>query len=220
MWWRKRRNVYLERKRKVRVRVFTVLGVLLASIAAIGFWLPGKREPVLSTSASPTYASRFFEKMKSRQSVHSLVRVVKPGDSFYQILVDNGVAPVEVGTLVSASKARKELQELREGERLRLFFSGDSKRLKKLRYEDTHGQVLAMVLSDLGWVASRYTKPVVVTPALAQGKIRDSLYQSASEEKIDLDLALALADIFAWDIDFFVDLRPGDHYEFLYEQQF
>ena len=158
--------------------------------------------------------------MKSRQSVHSMVLEVKPGDSFYQILVDHGIEPVEVGTLVSESKALKELQELKEGERLQLFFSRDSKRLKKLRYEDIHGQVLAMFLSELGWVVSRYTKPVVVTLALAQGKIRDSLYQSALEEKIDLDLALALADIFAWDIDFFVDLRPGDHYQFLYEQRY
>ena len=220
MWWRKRRNVYLERKRKVRVRVFTLVGVLLASVVAVGFWLPLEREPIPGTPPSPTYPSRFLEKMKSRQSVHSLVRVVKPGDSFYQILVDQGVEPIEVEALVSSSRARKELQELRAGERLQLFFNGDSKRLQKIRYEDTHGRVLAMVQSRLGWVASRYTKPVVVTPALAQGKIRDSLYQSASEENIDLDLALTLADIFAWDIDFFVDLRAGDHYEFLYERRY
>jgi murein DD-endopeptidase MepM/ murein hydrolase activator NlpD len=31
---------------------------------------------------------------------------------------------------------------------------------------------------------------------------------------------MALADIFAWDIDFFVDLRPGDRYEFMYEKQY
>jgi len=220
MWWRKQRNVYLERKRKIRVRLFTVLGLLLLSVVAVGVWLKPQQQPLPTALPHPTYTSRFLEKMISRQGVHRLVHGIKPGDSFYQILVNLGVQPAEVGTVVAASKSRRELQKLRAGERLELFFSGDSKKLEKLRYEDMHGQVMAMSLSDLGWVTSRYTKPVVVTPALAQGTITDSLYQSAVDQGIDFQLALALADIFAWDIDFFVDLRPGDHYEFLYQRRF
>jgi murein DD-endopeptidase MepM/ murein hydrolase activator NlpD len=82
------------------------------------------------------------------------------------------------------------------------------------------GQVVAATRTEQGWTTSRYDKPVVVTSALARGAIKDSLYQSAVDENIDFELALALADIFAWDIDFFVDLRPGDHYAFLYDQHF
>jgi murein DD-endopeptidase MepM/ murein hydrolase activator NlpD len=82
------------------------------------------------------------------------------------------------------------------------------------------GQVLATTRTEQGWTTSRYAKPVVVTSALARGAIKDSLYQSAVDENIDFELALALADIFAWDIDFFVDLRAGDHYSFLYGQRF
>jgi len=220
MWWQKRCNLYVERKRKVRVRLFTVLGLLLVSVVAVGFLLQPQRQSLRATLPNPTYTSRFLETKKFRQSVYSLVRGIKPGDSFYQVMVDLGVQPGEVGALVAASKSHKELRQLRAGEMLKLFFRGDSKRLAKLRYQDLQGQVLAIALSELGWVASKYTKPVIVTPALAQGAIRDSLYQSAADERIDFDLALGLADIFAWDIDFFVDLRSGDHYEFLYEQRF
>ena len=190
MWWQKRRNLYVERKRKVRVRLFTVLGLLLVSVVGVGFLLQPQRQSLRATLPNPTYTSRFLEKKKFRQSVHSLVRGIKPGDSFYQVLVDLGVQPGEVGALVAASKSRKELRQLRAGEILELFFRGDSKRLAKLRYQDLQGQVLAIALSELGWVASKYTKPVIVTPALAQGGIRDSLYQSAADERIDFDLWL------------------------------
>jgi murein DD-endopeptidase MepM/ murein hydrolase activator NlpD len=69
-------------------------------------------------------------------------------------------------------------------------------------------------------VVSRYSKPTIVTIASGRGTIKNSLYQSAQDEGIDFDLAMALADIFAWDIDFYVDLRPSDHYSFIYEKRF
>jgi murein DD-endopeptidase MepM/ murein hydrolase activator NlpD len=92
--------------------------------------------------------------------------------------------------------------------------------LTKVRYQNSDGKVLTLAHGDLGWITSRYSQPLVVTPALARGTIKDSLYQSAMDEKIDFELALELADIFAWDIDFFVDIRPGDNYAFLYEQKY
>lgn len=221
MFRRKRRNLYLEeQKRRSRLRLFMVLGLLLASLLTVVLCVAPLQQPAQTVSLATPYAGRFAEKKKYRQSVHSIVHKIKPGDTLYQILLNNGVQPREVGALIEACKSLPELQKLKAGERLELVFNRDSQLLEKVRYQDMHGQVLAMGRAGRGWVSSRYTKPLVVTPALGRGTIRDSLYQSALDEKIDFELAMALADIFAWDIDFFVDLRPGDHYAFLYEQRF
>jgi len=135
-------------------------------------------------------------------------------------MVSHGVEVRDVGELLAACNSLPELQRLRPGELLNLFFATDSQQLTKVRYQNSKGKVLTLAHGDHGWITSRYTKPLVVTPALARGTIKDSLYQSAMDEKIDFELALELADIFAWDIDFFVDLRPGDNYTFLYEQKY
>ncbi len=220
MLWRERRNLYSEQKRRSRLRLFILLGLLLASLVTGVICMTPRRQPSSPGLLTSPYAGRFAEKKTYRQSVQSIVHRIKPGDTLYQILVNHGVQPREVAALIAAYKFPAQLQKLKAGELLQLFFNGDSQRLEKIRYQYTNGLVLAMSRAGRNWVSSSYTKPETVTAALARGTIRESLYQSALDEDIDFELAMALADIFAWDIDFFVDLRPGDHYAFLYEQRF
>jgi len=220
MWRRNQQNVYVQSKPKVRIRLFTFLTLLLASLVILVVSLKPRQQPPPTNSPTTFYVDRFAEKKNYRQSVQGTVHTIALGDNLYQVLVNHGVNVQEVGGLIAAWRSLPELQKLRPGEILELILTRDSQRLEKVRYQNMHGQVLATTRTEQGWTTSRYAKPVVVTSALARGAIKDSLYQSAEEENIDFELALALADIFAWDIDFFVDLRPGDHYAFLYGKRF
>jgi murein DD-endopeptidase MepM/ murein hydrolase activator NlpD len=220
MWKDKRQNLYLEQKRRLRRRLFAVFSIVLVSTGAFVLTIGARKEPTPQSSPSVIYPGRFTEKKNYRQSVRRVTHSIIRGDSLYQILVNNGVDAGEVGDLLVACKSLPELNGLRPGELLNLFFSVADQQLTKIRYHHGDGQVLTLVHGDQGWITSRYTEPLVDTPALARGTIKDSLYQSAMDEKIDFELALELADIFAWDIDFFVDLRPGDNYTFLYEQKY
>ena len=220
MWRRNQQNVYVQSKRKVRIRLFTFLTLLLASLVILVVSLKPRQQLPPTNSPTPFYVDRFAEKKNYRQSVHGTAHTIALGDNLYQVLVNHGVKIQEVGGLIAAWRSLPELQKLRPGEILELIFARDSRRLEKVRYQNMQGQVLATTRTEQGWTTSRYAQPVVVTSALARGAIKDSLYQSAVDENIDFELALALADIFAWDIDFFVDLRPGDHYSFLYGQRF
>ena len=49
--------------------------------------------------------------------------------------------------------------------------------------------------------------------------IKDSLFSCATKAGIDQKLIMQLADIFAWDIDFALDIRPQDSFKILYEEQ-
>lgn len=220
MWRRTRCNLYLERKRRGRRRLFIVLSFLLAPLVALVLSVAPREQPSPKDYPTSLYPGRFTEKKELRQSVYTIIHSIKPGDTLYQILANHGVEVREVAELIGACKSLPELRKLKPGEIVKIFFSRDSQRLEKVRYQNTNGQVVALARANRGWISSKYTKPLVVILALAQGNIKESLYQSALDEKIDFELALSLADIFAWDIDFFVDLRPGDHYEFLYEQQY
>lgn len=220
MWRRNQQNVYVQSKRKVRIRLFTFLTLLLASLVILVVSLKPRQQLPPTNSPTTFYLDRFAEKKNYRQSVHGTAHTIALGDNLYQVLVNHGVKIQEVGGLIAAWRSLPELQKLRPGEILELIFTRDSQRLEKVRYQNMQGQVLATTRTEQGWTTSRYAQPVVVTSALARGAIKDSLYQSAVDENIDFELALALADIFAWDIDFFVDLRPGDHYSFLYGQRF
>ena len=220
MWKQKRQNLYFKRKQRLRRRLFTVFTLVLVSLAVLVLTMGARKKPSLKNSPTVMYPGRFTEKKNFRQSIRAVTHSVERGDSLYQILVSHGVEVREVGKLLAACSSLPELQRLRPGELLNLFFGSDSQELTKVRYQDLTGKVLTLAHGHHGWITSRYDEPLVVAPSLARGTIRDSLYQSAMDEKIDFELALELADIFAWDIDFFVDLRPGDNYTFLYEQKY
>jgi len=220
MWKQKRQNLYFKEKQRFRRRLFTGFTLVLISLGVFVLTIGAKKEPSQKNSPTVVYPGRFTEKKNFRQSVRSVTYSVERGDSLYQVLVSHGVEIGKVGELLAACKSLAELQRLRPGELLNLFFNGNSQQLTKVRYQETDGKVLTLALGDHGWITSRYVEPLVSTPALARGTIKDSLYQSAMDEKLDFELALELADIFAWDIDFFVDLRPGDNYVFLYEQKY
>jgi murein DD-endopeptidase MepM/ murein hydrolase activator NlpD len=220
MWRRKKRNLYVKQKHSIRGRLLIVLSLFSASLLVLVFSVASREKTTRPDSPACTYASRFAQKKNLRQSVYSTTYSIRSGDTFYQIAADHGVDLGEVGELLAACRPFTELQKLKPGEELQFFFHKGSQRLAKVRYLYTAGQVLAIARVGRGWTASTYAKPLVIVHALAQGTIEESLYQSAMAEKIDFELAMALADIFAWDIDFFVDLRPGDRYAFMYEKHY
>ena len=220
MWKQKRQNLYLEQKQRFRRRLFTVLWFVLVSVGVFVLSIGARKKPSPQNSPTVIYPGRFTEKKNFRQSLRSEAYSIKRGDSLYEVLKSHGVEFRDVGELLATCNSIPELQRLRPGEILNLFFTNDSQQLTKVRYQTSHGKVLTLAHGELGWITSRYSQPLVVTPAMARGTIKDSLYQSAMDEKLDFELALELADIFAWDIDFFVDLRPGDNYRFLYEQKY
>jgi murein DD-endopeptidase MepM/ murein hydrolase activator NlpD len=200
--------------------MYTVLGILLTSLLFVVSYRAPRQEISPQIFPVTSYMGRFAQKKQYRQSIRSLTHQIKPGDTLYGVLLNHGVPPREVGTLVVACKSQPEFKKLKTGEVLELFFNRQSRKLEKVRYHNVNDQVLTISRTHWGWVISSYTEQSIIASELARGTIKDSLYQSAVEQGIHFELALALADIFAWDIDFFTDLRPNDHYQFLYEQHF
>lgn len=52
----------------------------------------------------------------------------------------------------------------------------------------------------------------------ASGVIEDSLFLSGRKAGIDDGIIMKMADLFAWDIDFSMDLRPNDTFRVIYEK--
>jgi len=208
------------RGRSLILRISLVVAVLLSClITAPSFSL--LEEPwQTSPRTLSRYPDRFADKQEYRESLRTVIYLVKPRETFSQILIKHGVGPAEAEAVAAAGRPHWNLRQLKTGERLGLFFLKEPARLEKVRRENAEGAILTIGRAPSGWVASTYSEPEFVTTAVVAGTIRDSLYHSVADEGIDLDLAAALADVFAWDIDFLVDLRAGDRYTVLHEQRF
>lgn len=64
--------------------------------------------------------------------------------------------------------------------------------------------------ADGRWEVERRSTPVETRVRNVEVTIRGSMYESLRAQGHDPDLALALADVFAWDIDFRTEVQNGD----------
>lgn len=69
-----------------------------------------------------------------------------------------------------------------------------------------------------GFKAEIVERPVEKRKRLAHGTIETSLFESAADAGLSDRVIMNIAGIFAWDVDFVLDIRSGDHYYVQYEE--
>ncbi|MDH4100863.1 MAG: M23 family metallopeptidase, partial [Nitrospirota bacterium] len=79
--------------------------------------------------------------------------------------------------------------------------------------------LLTVVENDGAYTASMERLVVTVKPAVHSGTVVSSLYASLAAAGVEQDMAREFVDIFAWEIDFSSDLRPGAEWRILYEEK-
>jgi murein DD-endopeptidase MepM/ murein hydrolase activator NlpD len=113
---------------------------------------------------------------------------------------------------------RQSLDFLKPGDSIKLIHTdGD---IKELTRKVSETQTLDVVLKDSGFEANMIANPVETRVRTARATIDSSLFQAAGAADISDTVALKLANVFAWDIDFVLDIREGDRFTAVYEQIF
>jgi murein DD-endopeptidase MepM/ murein hydrolase activator NlpD len=111
---------------------------------------------------------------------------------------------------------RQSLDFLKPGDAIKLTHSAGE--LKELTRKVSETQTLNVVREDDGFAAKMIDNPVETRIRTASATIDSSLFQAAGAADISDTVALKLANIFAWDIDFVLDIREGDRFTAVYEQ--
>jgi murein DD-endopeptidase MepM/ murein hydrolase activator NlpD len=74
--------------------------------------------------------------------------------------------------------------------------------------------------SDGVWQARKEEKALETRAVEASGLIESSLYESVHKAGESSALVSLLVDLFAWDINFYIDTHPGDHWKVVVEKQY
>lgn len=144
---------------------------------------------------------------------------MKRGDNLFDLLVKEGIPPTRIHELVDAAYAVHDLSRLRQGQTFTLDF--DIRDGQAYRFETDLGGDHCLVIEREGEELKAHKQPFdfEVRKRAVSGSISDSLFLAAEAAGIAPSLTLALAEIYAWDIDFHVDMREGDSFLVLYEEK-
>ena len=143
---------------------------------------------------------------------------IEPGEAFYDIMTAHGVGDAEVLMMAQVSRKVFDLRKIRGGKSYELLYDNKNV-LVEFTYEMSDKRLLRIEKKEAEWTAAIEDIHYEITERIVHGVITNSLYLSLKEACENPDLSVELADIYAWDIDFSLDLRKGDRFGILYEQR-
>lgn len=152
--------------------------------------------------AVPEYDSLHFE--------------IRSGDTLDKLFRRHGLNLASLAAIIRLPEAGEYLKMLRPGDQFRIEHDGG--RLVSLYRELDLTRSLRVSRNGSGYVAEIIDRPIEKQKRLAYGRIESSLFASAAAAGMPDKLIMSLAGIFAWDIDFVLDIRTGDDYFILYEE--
>lgn len=115
----------------------------------------------------------------------------------------------EAQAIISALSGVFDFRKSRDGDQLRIVREGGA--LERFDYRQNAVDEWQVRKEGGAFVAQKRQVEVEKTVATVDFTVETSLYEAALGAHEDPIIAMALADVFAWDIDFYQDVRKGDH---------
>ncbi|GAA6172093.1 peptidoglycan DD-metalloendopeptidase family protein [Colwellia sp. KU-HH00111] len=145
---------------------------------------------------------------------------VRSGDSLARIFKRLGFTAQDTYA-VSTAKGQdsKLLLKINVGDTLRIA-TNDKKQITALEYPLSKTDTLFINLVGDSFQSHKESKPVEVRQAFAHGTITSNFWNAGTAAGLTDGQVISLANIFGWDIDFALDIRKGDNFHVIFEQQF
>ncbi|HEY1899265.1 MAG TPA: peptidoglycan DD-metalloendopeptidase family protein [Steroidobacteraceae bacterium] len=170
-----------------------------------------------SSAASETPARLAASVLKPTTQELSTIRIiVSRNDTLEHIFRRLALSLSDLASLRSLPGIRAHLDRLRPGETLTLTSRSGS--LVGLKRRLNIDQTLQVDRVQAGFTANVLQNPLATRTRTISGSIDSSLFESVSSAGGHDQTALGLADIFGYDIDFVLDIRPGDTFTVTYTE--
>lgn len=189
--------------------------VLLSSGEALASSTTVTAAPTESVDSAPDTADIVSSPLDERWVEHKIAG----GDSLARIFSEHQLEASLLHRIVNSDKQAAQLAQIRPGQLLRFRFD-DQDELTGLELRRSRTESLHVSLSDDDIVVETIRRDVEKHVTSASGLIESSLFVDGQKAGLSDAKIMELAAIFGWDIDFALELRPGDQFRVVYEEHF
>ncbi len=192
-----------------------LLAVAVTGVVAANYFRTAAADYAIMTQTSP---SREEAHRMQEQLVLFTDEAVPARQSFPLFLQSMGFTSNDATRLVASAQSVFDLRHLRAGNSLVVGRSilGD---LREVRYRIDADRVLYIHPHGHDFHAEVQTRPSETQEVGITGQVNGSLFGAVLDAGERPELAMRLAEIFAWDLDFYTDPRPGDTFRVVVEKK-
>jgi murein DD-endopeptidase MepM/ murein hydrolase activator NlpD len=191
--------------------------IVAAALGALAWSVSLRQSAEREISREAALAAEVAVKMQ-RDVVLFFHGQARSGQIFSASLAEMGVPSGGISAILAAAQPVFDFRRFRAGHELSVGRSVMGElRAVSYRIDPEH----ELWIAPAGGQFHAEIKPIPTTTENAgvAGRVEDSLFNAVSDAGERPELALSLADIFGWDVDFNTDTRPGDTFRLVVEKK-
>jgi murein DD-endopeptidase MepM/ murein hydrolase activator NlpD len=202
-----------KRKKKRLIFPGIFLFVLLALIYF--FILPLRSTPPPANLPAP--ANSVPKESQPQDGQNEVIEgSIKPGSTFSRSLAEKNIPPPWIDVIVSTLKPHIDFRKIKGG--TYRFIKDGKGELVKFVYEEGPTEVYEIVKDAQGYKAQKKEIPLGAYLVKVIGEIRSSLFEAMEDAGEQDSLTISFAEILAWEIDFYKDVKEGDRFKVIMEK--
>jgi murein DD-endopeptidase MepM/ murein hydrolase activator NlpD len=141
---------------------------------------------------------------------------VKGGSTFFKSLAEKSIPPRWIDLIVSKLKPYVDFKKIKGGSyRLMMDAKGE---LVRFVYEAGPTEIYELKKDSQGYAVQRREVPLETYLVKVVGEIRSSLFEAMDAVGEQDQLTISFAEILAWEIDFYKDVKDGDRFKVVVEK--
>ena len=143
---------------------------------------------------------------------------VPSGENFAAALQKFGLSAEEAANASAAAQRTFNLRQVRAGNIITVGRSVEGD-LREIDYKIDADRMLKIVPEERGFTAQIREIPSRMEIAAVAGRVDDSLFNAVEDAGESAELAMHMAQIFGYDLDFYTDPRKGDTFRIVLEKK-
>ena len=142
---------------------------------------------------------------------------INRGTTLGELLLRADIDSPTTYQIIQAARPVMNFQRLRRGQNILLVRSGVGQ-FESLLYRPSPGEEIRIARRGDKFEATSTHIPGTTAVVTLQGVVLSSLFDAVLDAGEHPELAVRLADVFAWDLDFYTDPQPNDTFRLVFEK--
>ena len=193
----------------MNLRFMIRTGILLAAGALLVGYTAHRRAEATRDLAQQVELAKADAERYREQVVVPTAQKMLSGENFAGALQKLRLSAEQVNEATAAAGQAFNLRQLRAGNTLTVGRSLEGN-LREIDYKIDSERMLRIVPQAPGFTAEVKEIPVQTEVVVVSGRLDDSLFNAVEEAGESAEVAMRMAQIFGYDLDFYTDPRKGD----------
>ena len=145
-----------------------------------------------------------------------LVLKVASGDTMEKLFRKHNLSLGHLMSIAGLDAAKQRFRRIKPGDVFEVTHDGGD--VVSLYSQLDLTSALQIDKQESGFTAEIVDRPIETRKRMVHGVINSSLFESAADAGLSDKVIMNIAGIFAWDVDFVLDIRQGDNYYVQFEE--